>query len=191
MTYTSSYTPKPYHLGPEEKSASFMAYTTTALYWGEVVVRNAIRVSTWLRTNAAPETITIYNAKVINIAANSTPAPMQFSEVHLPNASILAYHLIPPDSDPLDYDPTEPNRVMDSITTIIGTFRFDGKMRMSTRSTLKKYIEVTRELFTTLYDVEITNPVMPTLTKMKVAMVMVRQSNSVFCLVNPQRPVEG
>ncbi|MCA1953551.1 MAG: hypothetical protein LDL12_00210 [Anaerolinea sp.] len=187
---SSSYAPKPYQLTDEQKSASFMAYTTTALYWGEVVVRNSIRVSTWLRTNAAPETITIYNAKVINITANGTPNPMKFTEVHVPNASILAYHLIPPDKDPLDYDPTEPHRVMDPVTAIIGTFRIDGKMRMSTRSTLKKYIEVTRELFTTLYDAEISNPVMPALTKMKVDMVMVRQATCVFCLVNPQRPPE-
>lgn len=177
--------PKPYQVGEFERVSSFMCYTRHSLIWGEVVIRNAVRVSTWLRTNVAPDVICIYRAKVLMIAANTTPKPSLFSEIHVTNPEILAYHLLPPESEPLDYDPSEPNRVMDPVTALAGTFRIDAKMRMSTRSTLKKYLDITREVFTPLYDAEISNTLMPALGVMKVPMLLVRQSTAAFAMVNP------
>jgi len=176
---------KPYRVGEGERVTSFMCYTRQALIWGEVVIKSAVRVSTWFRTNVAPDVVCVYNAKVLSIAYNAPPKPLLLSEVHVTNPEILAYHLIPPETDPLDYDPSEPNRIMDPVTTIIGPYRIDAKMRMSTRSTLKKYLDITRETFTPLYEAEITNLLMPTLGVMKVPMLLVRQANSFFSLVNP------
>ncbi len=178
-------TPKPYQVGEFERVSSFMCYTRASLIWGEVVIRNAVRVSTWLRTNVAPDVICIYRAKVLTIAANATPKPALFSEIHVMNPEILAYHLLPPESEPLDYDPSEPNRVLDPVTALAGTFRIDAKMRMSTRSTLKKYLDITREVFTPLYDAEISNMLMPALGVMKVPMLLVRQNTASFAMVNP------
>lgn len=184
MSDQASQVTKPYHVGEFERVTSFMCYTRQSLIWGEVVIKSAIRVSTWFRTNVAPDVVCIYNAKLLPIAAGITPRPLQFSEIHVTNPEILAYHLIPPEADPLDYDPTEPNRVMDPVTAIIGAYRIDAKMRMSTRSTLKKYLEITRETFTPLYEAEITNMLMPALGIMKVPMLMVRQACTAFSMVN-------
>ena len=51
-----------YTLGEYDKVAQVMVYTASSMYWGEVVVKSAVRVSTWLRTNTAPDWICLYNA---------------------------------------------------------------------------------------------------------------------------------
>jgi hypothetical protein len=165
---------------PDEKSASVMVYTATGLSWGEVVVKEQIRVSTWLRTNASPDIVCLYNAKTITTTNNAPPKPLQFSELHIMNQQVVAFHLMPPAKDPLDFDPNEPNRRMDPITVMVGTFRIDGLMRIAVKSNLSKYLEVTRENFAAIYDAEITCPVMPSLGVMRVPYVIVRMSSSMF-----------
>ena len=105
---------------------------------------------------------------------------MSFPEIHVHNTQILALHLLPPEKDPPDYDPTEPNRVMVPIAAIVGTFRMDGHMRMAAVSNLKKYLEVTRENFTAFYDAEIYNSTVPALGVMRVPYVLVRQNTTMF-----------
>ena len=95
--------------------------------------------------------------------------------------------MLPPAQDPPDYDPTEPNRYMNPTTVLIGTFRLDGHTRLSTVTKLGKYLEVTTETFTSLYDVDVRCTVMPALGVMKVPFALVRQSESTFCLRSPQQ----
>jgi hypothetical protein len=164
----------------DEKTAPIMVYTATSLYWGEGVVKQQIRMSTWLRTQAAPDFVPVYNVKVIVPAAAGTPRPVFLPEVHIPTKTVLAFHLQPPEQDPLDYDPNEPNRRMDPVTIMAGTFRIDGLMRMANISTMQKYLEVTREAYTTIYEAQISNLVMPSLGIMKVPLVIVRQMDVTF-----------
>lgn len=173
-TPTSSYT-----LAEDEKVAALMLYTTNALIWGEVIVKQAIRVSTWLRTNAAPDKVVLNNAKLL-LTTTPNSQPVGFHEMIISVPTIYAYHLIPPASDPLDYDPTEPNRTMLPVSILIGSSRINGKMRMTQSSNVKKYLDITRETYTSIYDAEITNLLLPTLGKLKVPYVQVRQETSIF-----------
>jgi hypothetical protein len=182
MTDTPPTPTSTYVVGKDEKSAPVMVYTVTGIVWGDVVVREQVRVSTWLRTNMAPDNVCIFNAKALITTNNTTPKPIQLKEIHISLTQILAIHLIPPAQDPPDYDPTEPNRVMTPAAALVGTFRFDGKMRMSTVTNLAKYIEITRENFTGLYEVDISCPVMPALGTLKVPFVLVRQATTFFAL---------
>ncbi len=165
---------------PDEKAVPIMVYTINWLCWGEFVTKQHIRVSTVLRTNAAPEILTLRNAKTIFPALNSKPNPISTPAIHIPIDQILAYHLIPPNQEPLDYDPSEPNRRMDLVTVLTGKFRMDAKMRFASISNLGKYLDRTREVFTSLYDAEITCPIMPSLGAVKVSLVLVRQATSFF-----------
>jgi hypothetical protein len=169
--------------GPDEIKAPVMFYTATNIFWGDVLYKSTIRVSTWLRTNVVPDFLTIVNARAMPTTAHlDQPRPILFPELHIPTSQVLAYHLLPPAKEPLDYDPTEPNRVMDPVTVIVGTFRFDGSMRMSSRTTLRKYLDVTRESFSSLYDVEISNHIIPALGVVKVPFVQVRQLGVTFSI---------
>lgn len=169
-----------YTVGNDEKVAQVMAYTTTSLIWGEVVVKEMIRVSTWLRTNAAPDRITIYNAKVLVTTASTPSKPASYSEVNLSVPTILAFHLSPPGKDPVDFDATEPNRKMEPMSALVSTFQFKGKLRMSSSLDLKRHLEVTREAFTALYDVEITHQLIPNFGPILVPYVLIRQEPTIF-----------
>uniref|UniRef100_A0A7C4PGZ5 Uncharacterized protein n=1 Tax=Anaerolinea thermolimosa TaxID=229919 RepID=A0A7C4PGZ5_9CHLR len=166
--------------GQDEKSEKIMVYTSTSLYWGEVVVKEVIRVSTWLRTNAAPDRITLYNASGIITTTAVNAKPFHYGELNIPVSQIHAYHLMPPARDPIDFDPTEPNRRMESVTALVSTFMFKGSLRLSANADLKKYLEVTRESFTAIYDAEITNGVIPSLGPISVPFVLVRQDTTTF-----------
>jgi hypothetical protein len=165
--------------GPDEKSAQVMLYLRNNICWGSIVIKQAVRVTTWLRTIAAPNSITIFNGKVLSTTAPGFK-PIVLPEIYIVVPEILVFHLLPPDSDPLDYDPTEPNRHMDAMTAMVANFRIDGFMRMAGKSTLGKYIEVTREIFSSVYDADISCPTNPTLGIMHVPYVLVRQAATIF-----------
>ena len=168
-------------IGVGEKSAAIMAYTQDMLCWGEIVIKEQVRASTWLRTNLAPEIIRIYNAKIlITTAPKEASKPMTFSEIHLPTLKVIAFHLVPPAKDPLDYDPSEPNRQMTSVSVIAGAFKIDGFMRMSMQSNLAKYLEISQETFTSIYDAEIGSPILPALGVFRVPYLLVRQNAVIF-----------
>ncbi len=170
----------------DEKSAPVMFYLPHAVVWGNVVVKQAIRVSTWLRTNAAPDLIALYSARLVLTTPppGSQIKPMTFSEMFIRAGEVLAYHLIPPASDPLDYDPTEPNRHMDPVTAVIGNFRMDGLIRLAGQTGLAHQLDLNREVFTTLYDVSITYPTLPALGVVSVPYLLIRQAAAAFA----QRP---
>lgn len=168
-----------YTLTDDDKVTSLMLYTANALIWGEVVVKQAIRVSTWLRTNAAPDKIVIYGAKLL-LTTTPNAQPGSYREMIVPASIVGAYHLIPPASDPMDYDPTEPNRIMVPVSVLIGSSRINGKMRMTQQSNVQKYLDVTHESFTSIYDAEITNVLLPSLGRLKVPYVQVRQETGIF-----------
>lgn len=164
----------------DEKIISLMLYTSNTLIWGEVVVKLAIRGSTWLRTNAAPDKIVLNNAKLLPTTTTKMMQPMGYRELIVPVPSVGAYHLIPPATDPLDYDPTEPNRVMVPVVVLIGSTKIIGKMRMTQHSSLQKYLDVTHESYSSVYDAEITNTLLPSLGTLKIPYLQARQEICIF-----------
>ena len=170
-----------YELQPDEKSGSIIVYLNHGLCIGDVIVKTSIRnISTWLRTNAAPETIYLRKAKMIYIAPDAKPKSMTFNELHIATSDVLAYHLLPPAKDPLDFDPEEPNRHMVPTSVLVGRFRIDGNLRISKQVDLKKSLEISREEFKSIYDANIYCPVMPALGIVTVPLVLIRQSAAMF-----------
>jgi hypothetical protein len=169
-----------YNLAPDEKTAPVMAYTETSMVWGDVIVKDIIRVSTWLRTSMVPDHIHLNNAhSLLIVNGNPTKAPF-FKELHLPTTQIIAYHLIPPAKDPPDYDPNEPNRKMEPVTLLIGPFRLDGNLRLAGKADLAKYIETAHEMYTSVYEVEISCPSLPTLGVVRVPFMLARMTAAIF-----------
>ena len=93
-----------YSIGPDEKAVQVMVYTPATLYWGEVVVKQLVRVSTWLRTNTAPDRVTMYNARAISVMGGAQVKPIHFSELHVATTQIQIFHMVPPAKDPVDYE---------------------------------------------------------------------------------------
>jgi len=174
-------TPTPlYSVADDEKVAAVMLYTVYAIIWGEVVVKQVIRVSTWLRTNVAPSKFVLFNAKMVLTTSTGSIQPVVFHEMVVPTSEVRAYHLIPPATDPVDYDVTEPNRIMLPVSVMIGSSRINGKIRITQNSNMQKYLDVTHESFTSIYDAEISNSLLPVLGTLKVPYLQVRQETSIF-----------
>jgi hypothetical protein len=175
-------TPKAYTLEVGEKVTPVMVYTLTTLARGEIVTKEQMRVSTFLRTQAAPEFIGLYNAQVLSFGGQTGIQQASYSEFFIPTQQVLAYHLVPPAKDPPDYDPSEPNRKMEPAILLVGTFRFNGHLRMATQSSLSKFLELARESFFSFYDVEITNPGLPSASTLKVPIVLARLNTAVMAM---------
>ena len=172
--------PSTFTVREDEKAASIMAYTLSAIHWGTIVVKKAIRVSTWLRTNLAPDLVTIYNAHTLTTSNASSAKSIASREIYLFTNQIIGFHLLPPQEDPADFDSTEPNRYMDPVTVLIGSFKIEGFLRLSMLFNAEKYLDVTRENFTSIYNAEINNISIPASKPMRVPYLIVRQNSVVF-----------
>ena len=167
-----------YHLEPDKKIARVMVYTPTSFFWGEVIVKSIIRVSTWLRTNAVPNRISLYNAMGLTTLPGCKP--LSYSELHIPVPQVMAFHLIPPVQDGLDYDPTEPNRKVLPVNVILNSFTIQASIRISSSANLKKNLELSRETFSGVYDAEVSNPTVQSFRGLSVPFMLIRQDCAVF-----------
>jgi hypothetical protein len=166
-------------LEDDEKATPVMVYTPSHLAWGEVITKELIRLSTWLRTQAAPQYIFLHNAQMM-YAGGGSPSPVAAPELHIPINQVCAFHMLPPHQDPLDYDPNEPNRKMIPVSALVGSFRFDGLLRMSTQSSLFTFLEVIKEVYTSLYEVKVYQPQRPSMTPLHVPFTLVRRDAALF-----------
>ena len=98
----------------------------------------------------------------------------------LPTAHVIAFHIKPPDHDPLDYEVNQPNRNMEPVSAIIGNFRLDGFIRMSTQINLERFLDASKETFTSLYNVEISQPNLPSRRPFTVTFVLLRMNDTIF-----------
>lgn len=176
---TSAHT-KNYTLEEGEKVTAVMAYTQFLLAWGDVITKEAIRVSTWMRTPMVPQYISLHSAQALMTAGSGPGKPQAFSTLLIPSSQIIAFHMLPPAQDPPDYEPDEPFRKMEPATALVGDFRFDGLIRMSTQTNLERYLDVAKEVFTAMYEVEITQPAMPNRGIIRVPYVLIRRDVVLF-----------
>ena len=170
-----------YMLASDEKASGVMIYTQNTLIRGEAVTKQISRVSVWLRTEGASEYVHVLKPQVINLSGNAVRT-QSYSEMYVPSIRINAFHLTPPAHDPLDYDETEMNRKMQPITVLVGTFVFDGAIRISTQVDLGTSIASGRTIWMSVYDVKISNPQLPQMGELQVPMLVVRPGQVGFVL---------
>jgi hypothetical protein len=178
MTENSSHLPIP--LAPDEKAVPVMVYFTDCLYLGSIVLKKQYSATNWLRNQMAPDFITLHQAKHMLIFGASTSHPSSYSELHIPTADILAFHLQPPEKDPPDFDLNEPNRKMEPVTALVGSFCLAGSLHMVSKMDISHYLEMTRETFTSLYNVEVVNINLPNRSPLRVESALVRKAKASF-----------
>jgi hypothetical protein len=167
------------NLAPDEKATLVIIYTHDTLIRGEVVTKASARVGVWLRTQGVPNFIHLLRPSIM-LFGGSPPKPMSYSEIYIPTASVIGFHLAPPAADPLDYDPEEKNRVMEPVAIQVGTFLVKGKMRISGSTPLGVSLEVGAGGWNSLYEAEITNPFLPQMQPMLVPMMLIYPNRVTF-----------
>src|SRR5271157_3759720 len=146
-----------YTLGPNEKTSTVMFYSQNAFVRGDIVAKDNVRVSIWLRMQGVPNYLHLLKAQIL-LFGGTPPKSIAYNELYFPASQIIAFHLAPPAADPLDYDPNEANRIMADVSLVLGTFIAKGKIRISTHSDFATSIEVGRASWLSIYDSDITNP---------------------------------
>jgi hypothetical protein len=170
-----------YTLASDEKVTSIFAYTNDSLIRGDVITKQGVRVSTWLRTEAAPDFIHLYNTQSIGIAGSAVK-PQAFAEAYLPTSLILGIHITPPAHDPLDYDEREANRTSAPMIFLMGKFTINGKLRVSTQTDFGTSLTNSRQKWLSIYDAMIHSPYLPQMPSIQVPMLVVRPMEICFCL---------
>jgi len=152
-----------YTLASDEKTSLVMIYTQQTMIRGEAVVKNAItRVSTWLRTQGAPEYIHLLNVQILDFSLTPVRS-VQHPDFYLPTQQVIAFHLAPPAADSPDYDAGELNRIMQPITLQVGVFTFKGLLRLAGNATVGGQLEAAHSPWVSAYDLTITTPGIPSL----------------------------
>ena len=164
----------------DEKITPVMVYTRESVFRGEVITKENVRVSTWLRTQGAPRYLHLLRVNSVQFsgAVKSTNSP----EVFLPLTMVIALHLVPPGNDGVDYDPQEANRAMLPILAGVGTFQFKGVIRVSAQSGIGPSLELSKIPWLSLYDLEITNAVLPQMPAMRVPLAIVNPEQVIFAI---------
>lgn len=167
-------------LAPDEKSTLVMIYTHNSLVRGELVTKESVRVSILLRTDSAPRFFYLQNVQMIFFGGSAVRSS-NYSEIYVPVASVVGFHIAPPMQEPLDYDPDEKNRAEEVVSAGVGTFLFKGKVRFSAQGGLTSSMQMVHN-WMSMYEVEITNPSLPQMAAMRVPMLMVHPGQVTFAL---------
>jgi hypothetical protein len=170
-----------YTLHPDEKTSTVMIYSGNAFIRGELVTRENARVSIWLRTQGVPNYVHLLKAQVL-LLGGTPPRSVAYNELFFPAAEIIAFHLAPPVTDLLDYDPLESNRTMTEANLLLGAFMVKGRLRISTHTDFATSIEVGRATWLSVYDADITNPFVSQMPPIHVPMMLVRPEEVTFGL---------
>jgi hypothetical protein len=170
-----------YTLASDEKASGVMVYTQNTLIYGEALTKQNTRVSVWLRTEGAPEFVHLLKPQVIFLSG-STARRLNYSEIYVPAAQIIGFHLTPPANDPLDYDEGEMNRKFQPVTALVGTFVFNGTLRIPTQVDLGTSITSGRTVWMSIYNVKISNPLLAQMGEVQVPMLVVRPGHVDFAL---------
>jgi hypothetical protein len=177
----STPTPQLYTLAADEKATPIMVYLPDGMARGELVSKQMLRVSTWLRSTLGISYITLYKAQAL-MSGGVAPQTLNFTEMHIPISQIIAYHILPPAQEPLDYDLTEPNRKMEPVTAVFGPFRVLAKARVSKNTNLGTQLRTTKEIFISLYDAEITNSSIPNMVPIRAPMMLVQPTMALLAI---------
>ena len=171
-----------YILRPDEKTTPAMLYTQDTLVRGDVVTtQNILRVNIWLRTDGAPKYMHILKPQVIVFGGSPVKA-LSYSEIYFPTSQLIAFHTTPPTDEPLDYETSEANRMMQDVEALAGTFVMKGEIRISTHTEVRASLEMARVAWMSIYEVTITNPYLPQMPALQVPMALVNPSHVAFAM---------
>lgn len=161
-----------YTLAPDEKTTKVMVYSRNKLIHGDLVTRENVRVSLWLRTQGVPNYIHILKPEIL-FFGGTPPKSLAYNEFFFPTERIIGFHIAPPASEPMDYDADERNRIMVEVSLMLGAFMLKGKVRISTQTDFATSIEVSHMTWLSVYDADIVNPFLPNMPTIHVPMLLV------------------
>jgi len=178
----------PFPVAVDERVVPIMVYTINGLCRGEIVFKQNLRVSTWFRSAGPNDYLKLHRSQVLLLGTGNAQT-FSLPEFFIPSGQIIAAHVLPPVEEPLDYDASEPNRKMEPVVALFGSFRALIKIRMSANSHLGHHLSTAKEIFMSVYEAEISNPAIPNMGTIRAPMMLIRP-NAIYMAVKPAAPAE-
>jgi hypothetical protein len=172
-----------YILASDEKTTTVMVYSPNKLIHGDLVTKINTRVSLLPRMSM-PGYLHFLNTEVL-FFGGSSPKTLAYEEYFFPTERIIGFHLAPPSSEPLDYDPNDPqeaDRTLVDMNMILGAFMLKGKIRISTHADFVANLEAAHMTWLSVYDAEIVNPFLPQMAAIQVPMLLAKPTQVSFGL---------
>lgn len=164
-----------YTVGPEEKATQVMVGTPDMLLWGDLITKQAVRMSIYLNT-LAEDFIPLHRVKVLFMAPTQQVAPVEKRTLFVKQEEILLF-LTMHDTEPLP-DETE-TRKYEPIEILVGSYQVEGKLLKSPFSTLENMLMVTRATYLPIYEATVRHVAKPWLGTFPASLVQVRRDRLV------------
>ena len=163
------------NLAPDDKATPMMVYSPNRLTWGQIITKEGILPGRILLSATMPDYISLFNVQTL-ATQGTLSKPVKFTELHIPVLDIAGYHLMPPAEDAINYDPTAPNRIMMPIIAHVGAFNFNAEVRISTQTTLQRFLGNAKSEFISIYNAEVRHPGNPKMKPINVTVAYIRRT---------------
>ena len=168
-----------YQLASDEKTTTVMVYSRNKLIHGDLISRQAVKVSIMPRMQSLSNYLHFLNAQIWFFGGGD-PKLLAYSEYFFPVDRMIGFHLAPPASEPLDYETDVANRAMSDFNMILGVFILKGKIRVSTQVELGANLELAHKTWLSVYDADISSPFLTQMPVIHVPMLLVSPSQASF-----------
>jgi hypothetical protein len=147
-----------------------------------MVTKESLRVNILLRAQNRLDTVHLLKANLLTFTGTGAAKSVNFTELIVPTEEVLAYHLAPSAHEPVDYDESEENRVMEPVSVLVGMFRFDGSVRLASQNDVATSLSTSQSRWLSLYNLAISSPHLSSIGVIKTPMALVRGSKVLFGL---------
>ena len=166
----SQATEQSYTLAPDEKATQVMIGTADTLMWGDLVTKQAVRISAYLNT-LAEDYVPLRDAKILFLAPREQMAPIERSSVHIRQDEILLFFLmhdeesLPEETQTRRYEPIE---------AIIGSYQLEGSILKAPISNVQNMLLVSKAVYLPIYSATVRHVAKPWLGTFSSNFVQVR-----------------
>ena len=136
-----------YTLAPDEKATQVMIGTADTLMWGDLVTKEAVRMSAFLNT-LADDYVSLRDAKILFLAPKEQMAPIERSSVHIRQEEMLLFFVMH-DEEPLPEEAQ--TRRYEAVEAIIGSFQIEGAVLKAPISNLQNMLLVSKATYMPIY----------------------------------------
>jgi hypothetical protein len=137
-----------YTLAPDEKATQVMIGTADTLMWGDLVSKEAVRMSAYLNT-LAEDYVPLRDAKILFLGPKEQMAPVERSSVHIRQEEILLFFVMH-DEEPLPEETQ--TRHYAPVEAIIGSFQIEGALLKAPISNLQNMLLVSKATYMPIYN---------------------------------------
>lgn len=147
MSETPQVMKQSYTLAPDEKATQVMIGTADTLMWGDLVTKQAVRMSAYLNT-LADDYVPLRDAKILFLAPKEQMAPVERSSVHVRQDEILLFFVMH-DEEPLPEETQ--TRHYEPVEAIIGSYQIEGAILKAPISDVQNMLLVSKATYMPFY----------------------------------------